>query len=518
MVKRVARTWPLLVALAFLWLSLALIFHFSRSLNQGRLVYSLDDAYIHMALAKHLVQDGVWGVTRYGFSSSQSSLLWPLLLTLAYLPAGPNEIAPLVLNVVFSTLVVACLFLLLERRGLPAPFILLILFELIIFMRMPVMVFDGMEHLLQVLLVLAFVHFATHGLAGPGRISRGTALALALAPLLTATRYEGLFLIAVISPLFLLRRRWLPGLALPVLALAPVAAYAVISLVHGGYWLPNSLLMKSNWFNQESGVFAQLAHSTLVYLLAPAAAIYAYRLAKGHGFWRPEQLALLVLLVAFVPQVILGRLGPRYEAYLITLGLYGLATSVFALLRATRLPERTQARGALAMGVLLVLPIGLQGAQAVLLTPVATSNIYQQQYQMGRFLRQYYQGQAVAASDIGAIDYLADIRLLDLAGLGTVETAGAFLRGAFDDVFLRQLVRARRVKIAITYESIFGSGPPAAWVVVGKWRIPLNVVCYGDTVTFFAVDPSEAPRLRRHLLDFSHELPPQVKQVVFANP
>jgi hypothetical protein len=137
---------------------------------------------------------------------------------------------------------------------------------------------------------------------------------------------------------------------------------------------------------------------------------------------------------------------------------------------------------------------------------------------MGRFLRQYYQGQAVAASDIGAIDYLADIKLLDLAGLGTVETAGAFLRGTYDDVFLRQLARAKRVKIAVTYESIFGGGPPAAWVVVGKWRIPLNVVCYGDTVTFFAVDPSEAPRLRQHLLDFSHKLPPQVQQVVFTYP
>ena len=516
--KRVAERWPLLVALAFLWLSLAVIFHFSRSLNQGRLVYSLDDAYIHMALAKHLVQHGVWGVTKYGFSSSQSSLLWPLLLALIYLPAGPNEITPLVLNVVLSTLVVACLFLLLERRGLPAPFILLVLLELIIFMRMPLMVFDGMEHLLQVLLVLAFVHFSTHSLAGQNHVSRSTALALALAPLLTATRYEGLFLVAVVSPLFLLRRRWLAGLALPALALAPVAAYAVVSVAHGGYWLPNSLLMKSNWYNPQAGVFAQLAVSPLLYLVAPAAAIYLYRLVKGHGFWQPEQLTLLVLLVAFAPQVVLGRLGPRYEAYLITLGLYGLATSVFALLRATSLPDRAQARVALAMGVLLVLPIGQQGARAAMVTPIATSNLYQQQYQMGRFLRQYYQGQAVAASDIGAIDYLADIKLLDLAGLGTVETAGAFLRGTYDDVFLRQLVRARRVKIAVTYESIFGGGPPAAWVVVGKWRIPLNVVCYGDTVTFFAVDPSEAPRLRQHLLDFSHKLPPQVQQVVFTYP
>jgi len=40
----------------------------------GEMVYAFDDAYIHLAIAKNLVRHGVWGVTRYAFSSSSSSL------------------------------------------------------------------------------------------------------------------------------------------------------------------------------------------------------------------------------------------------------------------------------------------------------------------------------------------------------------------------------------------------------------------------------------------------------------
>ena len=35
--------------------------------NDGHIIYTLDDSYIHMALAKNLAQHGVWGITRYEF-------------------------------------------------------------------------------------------------------------------------------------------------------------------------------------------------------------------------------------------------------------------------------------------------------------------------------------------------------------------------------------------------------------------------------------------------------------------
>jgi hypothetical protein len=43
-------------------------------MNGGSFTYALDDAYIHLAMAKNFPL-GVWGTTRYEFSSSSSSLL-----------------------------------------------------------------------------------------------------------------------------------------------------------------------------------------------------------------------------------------------------------------------------------------------------------------------------------------------------------------------------------------------------------------------------------------------------------
>ena len=61
-------------------------------------VYPLDDAYIGMAIAKNLALHGVWGVSRYGFTSADSSLLFPLLMAAVYQIAGVNEVAPLAIS------------------------------------------------------------------------------------------------------------------------------------------------------------------------------------------------------------------------------------------------------------------------------------------------------------------------------------------------------------------------------------------------------------------------------------
>ena len=48
-------------------------------LNAGHLVFTVDDAYIHLALAENLLQ-GHYGVNLTEFSSPASSVLWPFLI------------------------------------------------------------------------------------------------------------------------------------------------------------------------------------------------------------------------------------------------------------------------------------------------------------------------------------------------------------------------------------------------------------------------------------------------------
>ena len=113
----------------------------------------------------------------------------------------------------------------------------------------------------------------------------------------------------------------------------------------------------------------------------------------------------------------------RYEAYVMFFGIYAVAAGL-----ADHLPSREgggagetglfRAAAVLLLVILVSSPLRVRAAKSLKDTPKASHNIFEQQYQMALFLRQFYQGQVVAANDIGAIDYLADFRLVDLAGLG----------------------------------------------------------------------------------------------------
>ena len=41
----------------------------------GHVVYPIDDPYIHLAIARHLAQDGFFGVSLFGYSATSSARL-----------------------------------------------------------------------------------------------------------------------------------------------------------------------------------------------------------------------------------------------------------------------------------------------------------------------------------------------------------------------------------------------------------------------------------------------------------
>ena len=64
----------------------------------GVLVYALDDAYIHLAMARNFAEHGSWGINPDGFANTTSSLLWTLLLSLGP-RMGLEVCTPLVVGV-----------------------------------------------------------------------------------------------------------------------------------------------------------------------------------------------------------------------------------------------------------------------------------------------------------------------------------------------------------------------------------------------------------------------------------
>ena len=106
---RLKRFWPILAATVLLWGALATLLIQSLRMNQGHVVYALDDAYIHMAMGKNFARHGVWGVTPYQFTSASSSPLWTFLLSVIYFLFGVDNVAPLVMTILFATLLVLAL-------------------------------------------------------------------------------------------------------------------------------------------------------------------------------------------------------------------------------------------------------------------------------------------------------------------------------------------------------------------------------------------------------------------------
>jgi hypothetical protein len=507
------RRGPLAVAVAVLLVLVAALVVWSLPRSGGRLVYALDDAYIHMAMARNLAEHGVFGVTRYGFTSSSSSPLWTLLLAGFFAALGPRDWLPLALNVLFAASLLVVADRVLQAQGVRPRSRLLALVAIVVLTPVPSLVLVGQEHLLHATLTLAFVGLVT--LAPPG------AALLLVAPALTATRYEGLFLVFIACLVLAARRRSAFAFALGIVSLVPPALYGLVSLAHGWYALPNPVILKgalgeglAGWRRIALvpflGGWGELVRTPHVLALVVLAAVTL--LAR----WRSPSSREGTLLIVFIGAALLhlqyARTGwfYRYEAYLVALGIVAAAVALDGL------GDRVRPRwlpAALASAVALVCAV--RGVRAHVETPRAVGNIYEQQIQMGRFLARYYPGASVAANDIGAIDWLADLRVLDLWGLASREVAEAKLTGRYTTVGIVELARSRGVRVAVIYERWLDSagGVPPEWVRAGRWRVASNVVLGDRTVAFYGVDTAEAAALADRLRAFAPELPAGVAQL-----
>jgi hypothetical protein len=504
----------------------------------GRFIYNLDDAYIHLAIAKHIVQNGVWGLTPYGFSSSSSSILWPLLLAAVIKIFGVREILPFLIALAAAAVLMAVLYREWKAREDRPAWLFAMLIGWMLFLPLGPILFNGMETMLQALTAVALAAASVRYLAAE-KPSRMLPLCL-FAALAAAVRYEGIFIAAAVCFLLVLRGRWKAALWVGLSAAVPAVLYGIYSLSQGWSFLPNSLLIKYSGIGGSGpaalwGVLARpfqpitdidvlrlpvwqsLAVLFLVLLILRA------RTAPLHGFWDDRLLpGVLFLMVAVLHSAgIAVDWFFRYQAYLNALGIWAIGcVGIPAVDWAAVRRSGPALLAAACAAVLLAVPLADLAVQAVWKTPLAARNIWQQQYQMGLFLREFYPQGRVAANDIGAIDYLDDIHLVDLAGLASRPVMQAKLDGSWKKDLsgtVGRLTSAESVRVAVIYDNWFDYDPatgreavPPQWVRVASWTIPQNVVCGGATVTWFAVLPQEAAALRSALEKFSAGLPPGV--------
>jgi hypothetical protein len=294
--------WPLVLAAGFFIAGLAFALWKVGQQTGGTLVYGLDDAYIHMAIAKNLARHGLWGVTPFHFSSSSSSLLWTALLGLAYFLTGVRDATPLVLNVAlaFGTLIVADRYL--TRWGAPIGLRVTALVGLVVACPLAGMVVLGMEHILHILLTIWFAGAAIDRLVaaaqGQRPSTRETTTLFVLGMLLATSRYEGLFLVAIVGLAFAIQGRWAFGVLLGAASSLPTILFGAISMMNGWLFFPNSLLLKAGGEDIslvtalfkpigpiDIAFFADNDELFILVLVGLAGAIVQWR--DRRAFWRP---------------------------------------------------------------------------------------------------------------------------------------------------------------------------------------------------------------------------------------
>jgi hypothetical protein len=521
MKPRFDRVQPLPVAvLAYLAL-VAAIAVTAWQANDHVFVYAQDDPYIHLSLARTLAEHGVWGVRPDAFTSASSSPGWTLLLA-ALWKAGVHVVwLPFALNVLAG-----CVLLWAVNRATRQAYReraqAVLLLGLVFVTPLPTLAFIGMEHTLHCLLVLLFA-WAAAGRLSHDRGSWGQVLLLAMA--MGAVRYESLFLVAGVCLALLWQRRLVAAIALGCAGTLPAIAFAAYSVAHGGWILPGSVLIKSGparFSSIASGVGSVLGDWVVVFALFErplpfvlmVAVLVGLLLTRGdrvRAGGRPVWLALLCLWTALL-HACLVKLDWffRYESYLLALGLLALT----ALHRDVAWPTTETRRGGhrlhpavVPLVILLGWPFAVRALSALATTWRATSNVYQQQLQLGRFVRQSYDNDPVLINDIGAVGWMSNAPLVDIVGLASPDVAELRRADRLDRRAVEALAARHHVKMVALYADIFVKLIPATWTKVGSLRIEHNVAVAADEVTFFAASDEDAARLRTSLVSFVPTLP-----------
>lgn len=513
-----------LLCVAFLGLVLLPMWAQGALLENG-VGYALDDAYIHLGLARGVAEDGVWGLGAGEFVGAGSSILYPLLLAGGVVLAGPWEGWPLVLNLVAGVLVLAGLGRECARRSIPAPVYLLLGAAMLLMAPLGLLALQGMEHVLHVLLFLVWLRAVDDANARP--TARQVAALCLIAALLTACRYESVVAVAAGAGYFACRTggRWAAVWVLAAGAAPPLAA-GLHALSQGGLFLPNTFHVKGARPDLGSvGGLLELGTGWIdrlrLYPHVGALMVTGLGLAvvTRRHLLAPGPFLIVTLCTVAQLQVTTVAGQDRTFGYVVAAWLVLIALQCAELdLRPSR-ARLLRAAPALPLVALFLHAAWSFAAPRVVHAGDRVRNIAEQQGTVARFLESHYGGASVAAHDIGWISYRADLRVFDLVGLGTREVA-EFWRGRppwwvepgpWREMFERE-ARARDVEIAVLYRSAFGRALPESWRLAGSWTIVDNHACGAPTVHFFAVAPGADQKLQESLRAFAASVPAGVEQ------
>lgn len=517
------RRWqsPVLFAVVIFVLSLAFAIRASLTATGGTFVYAVDDAYIHMALAKNLARHGLWGCTQFHFSASSSSLLWPVLLMLADLIVGVRDLTPLVLNIGLAVLTLVAADHYLKRFGAAPMLRTAALLGVVLGFPLPGMVLLGMEHILHLFLTIWFagaaVEFLVESAGNTAPSRKQTWRLFVLGALLGASRYEGFFLVGLVCLGLFARREWWRGSGLAGAAMLPAVVFGIISISNGGLFFPNSLMLKAggdsasflsilskSWSPDSQILVGDNPLSNLTFL-ALAVALPLGSLSRTA--WRPHVIVPSLLALMIVLHVHFAFSSAfwvyRYDAYLIAFGIFAAAV-VLASPEIALFAPFTRGGGwvlALLLGALVVAVADVGNGLVPDQEVAGMVNTFREHFVLAEFVKRYYPRATVVVNDLGAVSYLTDDRILDMVGLGDMEPLTIRRRtGADERADVASWTARYRPTLAIVQLSWVWVAQriPNDWIKVAEIEIPSASAKIG----IFAMNPGDVNAARENVRQF----------------
>ena len=463
-------------------IALALVLFLGMQSTEGQWFFPLDDTYIHFSIGEQLAR-GHYGVNSDETASASSSILYPWLMALGHILGIPTWFA-LGINILAMGWALSWVF---RTWASTIPFYLQpFAFLPLAALSLPLL---GMEHGLHVWAVVGTLR----GLSLP-RPDLGTVIATLSLPLI---RFEGFAMIVAVGAVWLWRG-WFKA------ALGLVGWTACISIAHGlvmarfglPFW-PASVRLKSAVGLHGTDRFQQVLENLNTALQQRQGLVFiGVLLVLGILWYRRKSAVVWVALVTVAAHVFLqGRYGYffRYEVY-------AVAAAWFALVSAVSGPWRPK------VYVLGALLLGLPYLQAMRDTPGACRRIYEQQYQMHRWVTEFYP-HPVAVNDLGWVSYKNDLPVLDLMGLGNEKVCALRTSGQFDTSHMEALANDYGVHMALIFTEWFDEiGLPSSWKKVGSLRTYV-FTGPGYLVDFYTTPLADEAEVREALEAFQASLP-----------
>lgn len=497
-------------------------------LNDGRFIYTLDDPYIHLAMSEGIYAGG-YGVNDSEPAAASSSILFPFLLAWAS-PYAFHEYLPLAISLAALAGSVLCIRRFFAEIGFnasPAGRICAtaLTASITIAMNLIGLAFMGMENSLQVTLELLALLGLIRALAHD-RIDWWLPAVLVLAPMV---RYES----TVLSGLALLalagngHRKPAIVAGLAIFGVFGIFSLYLISL--GLPPLPNSVMAHSSLANHAvsgSGLAPIFLTATvqLIFKLAHIKGVILLIITVGMGWFalcakrfsrpRADRWIAAIWSLACAVYLLSGQIGPtgRHETALFT-----LSTLIIIYLLRRQILDELDKRSFFRLSVISLAFLAAVGGNFVRgnwLVPIASNNIYEQQFQMHRLVTEYIRGR-VAVNDIGWVSYRNNAYVLDLWGLASTDALRA-RRAGYTPESLERLTDEAGVELVMIYDTWFEALPVGSWKPMARlYTSKPAIYAAENVVSFYAPRKADTAILRKNLEEFATTLPRGVTLELF---